>query len=47
MELHITQTKSYQAPPLNLDLANLETDHNYAKRAKDTTNNVRVHARTF
>ena len=33
--------------PLNLDLENLQTDHDYAKRAKDATNYERIHARTY
>ena len=33
--------------PLNMDLDNLGTDHDYAKRAKDSSNYERIHAKTF
>ena len=33
--------------PLNMDLENLQTDFDYAKRAKDSVNFERIHAKTY
>ena len=32
---HVSTAAKTQRPPINLDLDNLMTDHNYAKRDKD------------
>ena len=44
---YVSTAAKTQRPPINLDLDNLMTDHNYAQREKDLVNHELVDAKTY